>query len=169
MGRMYSIVFESVAVTALQDFFEVVAPAEAAMALSNEMALQLRNPASGAGMPGQLSDKDREFLVSMVPGLGQTRAGRKLLINARKKMNRRAQEVAARARAYLRDHGTLDTGFEDELADWAEENPLFTADDFTMRERARLPSPQTEAERDALPPNTYYVDPNGETRRTPLR
>lgn len=33
MGRMYSVVFESVAVTALQDFFEVVAPADSAVVL----------------------------------------------------------------------------------------------------------------------------------------
>ena len=101
--------------------------------------------------------------------MGQTRAGRKLLINTRKKMNRRAQEVAARARMYLRDHGTLDTGFEDELAEWAEENPLFTAEDFTMRERARLPHPTTPEEAFALGPGTYFIDTDGIPRRVPLR
>ena len=33
MGRMYSVVFESVAVTALQDFFEVVAAADSAVVI----------------------------------------------------------------------------------------------------------------------------------------
>ena len=148
---------------------ENIAPAEAAMALSNEMALQLRNPAGGAGMPGSLSDKDREFLVSMVPGLGQTRAGRKLLISARKKMNKRAQDVAARARDYLDTHGALDSGFERELASWSGQNPIFSTADFTAREAARLPHPTTKVARDKLPAGTYYVAPDGKIHRTPLR
>ena len=139
------------------------------MALSNEMALQLRNPAGGAGMPGSLSDKDREFLVSMVPGLGQTRAGRKLLISARKKMNKRAQDVAARARDYLDTHGALDSGFERELASWSGQNPIFSTADFTAREAARLPHPTTKVARDKLPAGTYYVAPDGKIHRTPLR
>lgn len=146
---------------------ENIAPAEAAMALSNEMALQLRNPAGGAGMPGSLSDKDREFLVSMVPGLGQTRAGRKLLISARKKMNKRTQDVAAHARNYWDKHGVLDSGFERELAVWSAKNPIFSTEDFTAREAARLPHPKDGPEMRRLDPGTYFVDPEGEIRITP--
>ncbi len=146
-----------------------VAPGEAAMALSNEMALQLRNPAGGAGMPGQLSDKDREFLVSMVPGLGQTRGGRKLLIEARKKLAKRAEEVAALARKYHQKNGAIDAGFEGELDQWSERNPLFTAEDFTAREKVRLPAPKSAAERDSLAPGTYYQSPDGQVRRTAVR
>lgn len=146
-----------------------VAPAEAAMALSNEMALQLRNPAGGAGMPGSLSDKDREFLVSMVPGLGQTRGGRKLLIRARKKIAKRAENVAKMARKYHQKNGAIDAGFEDELAEWSEKNPLFTAEDFSTREKARLPTPKSAAERDALASGTYYQSPDGQVRRTAVR
>ncbi len=53
--------------------FEVegVAASEVVASVGNQMALELRNPAGGAGMPGAMSDKDREFLVSMVPGLAK--------------------------------------------------------------------------------------------------
>src|SRR5690606_24894854 len=45
---------------------------EAINAISNQFALELRNPSGGAGMPGALSDKDREFLQQSVPGLERT-------------------------------------------------------------------------------------------------
>lgn len=98
---------------------------EAAAALSNEIALQLRNPAGGAGMPGALSDKDREFLVSMVPGLGTTPEGRKLMLETGKKLAKRDQEVARLARDYRKQKGSLDEGFYEVLNDYAQKNPLF--------------------------------------------
>jgi hypothetical protein len=98
---------------------------EAAVALSNEIALQLRNPAGGAGMPGALSDKDREFLVSMVPGLGTTADGRKLMIETGKKIAKRDMDVAKLARDYRKKNGTLDEGFYDVVNDFAQKNPLF--------------------------------------------
>lgn len=99
--------------------------AEAAQALSNQMALELRNPAGGAGMPGALSDKDREFLVSMVPGLTQTPQGRKMLIESRRRLNERSIQVAKLARDYVQQKGQLDQGFFEVLQQWSEENPLF--------------------------------------------
>jgi len=104
-----------------------VGPAEAAKALSNELALQLRNPAGGAGMPGAMSDKDREFLVSMVPGLMNTPEGRRTMVETSKKLNQRSVDVAKMARAYVADNGQLDQGFFTALQMWADENPLFEA------------------------------------------
>lgn len=98
---------------------------EASVALSNEIALQLRNPAGGAGMPGALSDKDREFLVSMVPGLGTTPEGRKMMLETGKKLAKRDMDVARLAREYRKKNGSLDEGFYDELNDYANKNPLF--------------------------------------------
>lgn len=100
-----------------------IGPAEAAQALSAEMALELRNPAGGAGMPGAMSDRDREFLESMVPGLGQTKEGRRLLIEARKKLNQRDIEVAKLAREYRKQKGQLDEDFETFLAERLGNNP----------------------------------------------
>lgn len=104
-----------------------VGPAEAAKALSNELALQLRSPAGGAGMPGAMSDKDREFLVSMVPGLMNSPEGRRAMIETSKKLNQRSVDVAKMARAYMAENGQLDQGFFTALQMWSEENPLFEA------------------------------------------
>lgn len=101
-------------------------PAKQALeALSNEIALTLRNPAGGAGMPGALSDKDREFLQSMTPGLGKTTEGNTLIINTAKALNQRSQVVAKMARDYRKKHGHFDEGFYDELQSYSDAHPLF--------------------------------------------
>lgn len=98
---------------------------QAAVALSNEIALTLRNPSGGAGMPGALSDKDREFLVSMVPSLATSPQGNAQLIETAQKIAKRDQEVARLAREYRQRRGTLDPGFYDELQRFSDANPLF--------------------------------------------
>lgn len=100
-------------------------PKQAARALASEVALEMRNPSGGAGMPGALSDKDREFLVQMTPNLANTPEGNKILIDTRKKLAQRDAEVARLARAYRGKNKSLDEGFFDELARFSEANPLF--------------------------------------------
>lgn len=98
---------------------------QAAEALSNEFALTLRNPSGGAGMPGALSDKDREFLKAIVPGIEKTPEGRKLISESMIKLAKREQDVARLAREYRKKNGQLDEGFYDELSRYSEQNPLF--------------------------------------------
>lgn len=98
---------------------------QALAALSNEIALSLRNPAGGAGMPGAMSDSDRTFLASMTPGLANTPEGNKLIIQTARNLAKREQEVATLARAYRKKNGSLDEGFYDELADFSAAHPLF--------------------------------------------
>jgi len=98
---------------------------QAAVALTNEMALELRNPAGGAGMPGAMSDSDREFLRSMVPGLGTTPEGRRLMLETSTKLAKRDQDVARIAREYRKKNGNLDEGFYEELSRFSASNPLF--------------------------------------------
>lgn len=100
-------------------------PKQALEALTNEMALELRNPAGGAGMPGAMSDSDREFLMTLPPGLSKTREGNRLIIQTARAVAKRDQEVAKLARAYRKKNGSLDEGFYDELADFSAANPLF--------------------------------------------
>jgi hypothetical protein len=88
---------------------------EALEALSNKFALTLRNPAGGAGMPGALSDKDRIFLVSMVPGLAKTPAGNRIIVEAFKRAAQRKSEAAQLARDYVTRKGTFDAGYYQEL------------------------------------------------------
>ena len=102
-----------------------VAPLEAARALSNAIALELRNPSGGAGMPGALSDSDREFLKSMTPGIETTPEGRKLMIETRRRLNKVNREVAELARKYERKNGRFDSGFYQELEEWSKGRNVF--------------------------------------------
>lgn len=98
---------------------------EAAVALSSEIALQLRNPSGGAGMPGAMSDADRNFLAGMVPGIEKTPQGRKLILQTAKQLAKRDIEVANLARQYRQKRGTIDEGFYQELEQYSSQNPLF--------------------------------------------
>lgn len=100
---------------------------EAAVALANEVALDLRSTADGGGMPGALSDADREFLRSMTPQLGQTAEGRKKVIESRVAVWKREQKVAEMARQYRQKHGTVDEDFFNQLQAWSNRNPIFNA------------------------------------------
>lgn len=102
-----------------------VAPAQAARALTNQLALEMRNPAGGAGMPGAMSDKDREFLVQMIPGLESDPGSIKTMVDYRVRLAKREQQVAKMARAYRKKNGKFDEGFFDEMQEWSNKNPLF--------------------------------------------
>lgn len=109
---------------------EGVGPAQAAQAISRGLALELRNPASGAGMPGAMSDSDREYLKSLVAGVNNTPEGNKMLIDAKVKVERRKQEVSKMARKYQTKNGRFDqAGFYEELQKWSDSNPLFGTSD----------------------------------------
>lgn len=111
-----------------------IAPAQAARAMANHLALELRNPATGAGMPGALSDKDREFLVQSIPSLENDPNAIKLMVDYAKRLAKRDQDIAKMARAYKKRTGGFDEGFFDELSDWSSRNPLFN-------EQPRMPAP----------------------------
>jgi len=92
--------------------FEGLGEAEAANAISNQLALELRSTSDGGGMPGAMSDKDREFLVGMMPGIAMTPGGREILTRA---YEINAEKMKARykaAQAYKARVGRIDANFE---------------------------------------------------------
>ena len=99
--------------------------AQASSALSNEMALQLRNPSGGAGMPGALSDSDRNFLVSMTASVANDPRAIPLMIDARIALEKRSQDIGRIARDYRARNGRIDDGMYAEISAFAEHNPLF--------------------------------------------
>lgn len=100
---------------------------EAATALAKQLALALRNPSSGAGMPGALSDSDRQFLEKMVPGLETTPEGRTLMMQTARAMYQRSIDTARVANEYLRskEFATDPSGLYAKLQEFADKNPLF--------------------------------------------
>lgn len=104
---------------------------EAAQKLTNELALALRNPSGGEGMPGAMSDADREFLMKSVPNMSQSAEGRNKMIQIQVGLLQRQQKVAEMARKWQQRGGRIDAtdpqgrSFQDMLQKWANENPMF--------------------------------------------
>jgi hypothetical protein len=99
--------------------------ASAARALSNKMSLDARSTADGGGMPGAMSDKDREFLVAMTPGIDKLPNANAILIETQRRLAQREREVARMAREYRSRNKRFDEGFFDLVRKYADDNPLF--------------------------------------------
>lgn len=154
--------------------FEGVGEAEAARRVSTEMALSLRT-----NLPGPLSNADREFLMNIPPNIGDSAAGRKLLVELMTAREQRRMEVAQLARQYRQMHGRLDEGWEDVLAQFSEDNPMFSSEMIERAQTAARATPQpspaagtgtpiaSDTEYDALPSGSLYRGPDGVPRRKP--
>lgn len=117
--------------TALGFETEGLPEAQVAQKISRELALKLRNPESGGGMPGALSDADRNFLESMVPGIQNSAAGNRLMTEYMVRLAQRKADVAGLAREYAAGNGgRLDAGWYTRLAEFAQANPLFNDADL---------------------------------------
>lgn len=154
--------------------FEGVESAEAARRISTEMALSLKSD-----LPGPLSDSDREFLLNIPPNIGDSAAGRKLLVELMIARERRKVEIAQLARAYRQQYGRLDEGWYDVLAQFNQENPMVTPEMVARAQAAARETPQpspaagvarrisSDEEYDALPSGTLFIGPDGQLRRKP--
>lgn len=117
----------------------------------NAMAKQAALDTMGGSLGTGFSNADRDFVLDQVPNLQNTPEGNTQLIGIQRKINQRRQEVAQLARQYAaRKGGRIDAGFDDELAQWSQANPLFPqppagsganrgAGSATGRQRARNP------------------------------
>lgn len=101
------------------------AATDVAESLINKMALSFRSTANGEGMPGAMSDADRQFLMSLPPGFEKTPQGNKILIEFYKRAAKRKQEIARMARDYRKKNGRFDDDFDDVLDEYYVKNPLF--------------------------------------------
>lgn len=130
---------------------------EAMRAIGNQFALELRNPAGGAGMPGALSDKDREFLQASVPGLEQSREGNAKIIDYMKRVAQRSIDVERLRQDYVKKNGRLNEGFYRDLEAYSNANPLFPEAD---KQGAGQAAPPMQGARQA-PDGNWYVQQNG--------
>jgi len=129
---------------------------EAIQAIGNQFALELRNPAGGAGMPGAMSDKDREFLQASVPGLGQTPEGNRKIVDYMKRVAQRSLDVERLRQSYVRDNKRLDDGFYEQLEKFSNANPMFPE----AAQQGAAQAPSQAAPRRAPDGNMYVPDPN---------
>jgi hypothetical protein len=83
-------------------------PAEMINALGNQLALRLRDPSNGAGMPGSLSDSDRLFLKSMSISLGNSPEANRQLVQYYFKLQQKNLAREELRQQYVGKNGRLD-------------------------------------------------------------
>jgi hypothetical protein len=107
---------------------EGLAEAEVFNAISNQLALLIRNPDSGMGLPGATSNRDLNFLIESVPNLGTSVEGNKLLLEVYDKMYNLQVDVMAEQRRIIKaNNGVPPLDLEEQLASFVETN--FKLDD----------------------------------------
>jgi hypothetical protein len=105
---------------------------QAAESLAIEMALSQREPGSGP-----MTDKDFDNYLAIVPDLAKTPAGRKQITATMRAKAERDVQIAKMAREYARSNGgNLDDNFLDMVADYVAKNPVFSAPNADLFNRA---------------------------------
>jgi hypothetical protein len=130
---------------------ETATPNELFQKMSQKSVLDAAGGSLGTGF----SNADREYLNGTVANISNTPEGNKRIIEVGRQVQQRNLEIAKQAREYARAHnGRLDSGFEDQIAEYAEKNPLFAnaapvatpkAASSGFQEGATATNPQTGA------------------------
>jgi len=132
---------------------EGLPPTQVMEAISNEMTLQMRGTAGG--MPGAMSDKDREFLYAMTANTSNSPEANLFLVQMRKRMMQREADIAKMALRYAQNNGgRLDHRFDIAMQDWAEKNPLWSEKEMKAlagQREATVKAPEAAPQQTAAP------------------
>lgn len=109
--------------------FESLSELEVFNALSNQLALLVRNPDSGMGLPGATSNRDLAFLIDSVPNLRKSVGGNKLLLEVYDKMYQlQVATSEEQARIITENGGTPPLDLETQLASFVASYDVFGDD-----------------------------------------
>lgn len=134
--------------------YEGVAEAEVFGALSNQLALAIRNPDSGMGLPGATSNRDIQFLIDSIASLDKTREGNAKILGFYGKMFEFQKAVMAEQTRIIKEdgiNGVPPSDINSRLAEFGSNYQM-----FTEAERGNVPAkPATSGglDEDAL---NYY-------------
>ncbi len=131
---------------------ETAQPNELFQKLSQKSVLDAAGGSLGAGF----SNTDREYINGTVANINNTPEGNKQIIALGRQVQQRSIEVAKQAREYAkRNGGRLDAGFDEQIAEYAEKNPMFGG----MGGQKDGGAPDMSKARKAPDGNTYVPDP----------
>jgi hypothetical protein len=125
-------------------------PAQAISAITNKLALDARSTADGAGMPGAMSDSDREFLSQTVPNISDTPAGLKMKVEIAGKVAKRQTEAAAKWAKYPQTQAGW-AQFQQDWVAYNQQKPIFGPDDMKKVMGIQPPQPKPTAAPVATP------------------
>ena len=117
---------------------------EAANSISNELTMIARSTANGGGLPGSLSDADRNFLSASTPGIGNTPEGNRLMVDFAKRLHQRNIEIARLTNKFVEDGGMKSNpaAVHRMILDYSRDHPLYNDDEKI----ARMKSLRTDAD-----------------------
>lgn len=102
-----------------------IAGAELIQKISGRMQLAMRNPESGLGMPGSLSDKDMAFLKDSNIGLSTSGQGNRLTLEVFRRLDQRKIQRAEMMDDFMSKHDGSTAGFNKYWRDYTAKNDLF--------------------------------------------
>ena len=79
--------------------------AEAFTAITNQLALRIRNPDSGLGLTGNTSNADLQFLKESIPSLERTIGGNRLIIQIAMEQNAWKRRIFKKQQQIIADNG----------------------------------------------------------------
>jgi hypothetical protein len=94
---------------------------EAFNSLAKKGALDAMGGSLGAGF----SNADRDFVEGQVARLANTPEGNRLIISIQRKIQERRLQIAQMAQEYEQKNGRLDNGFDEQIRQFVETNPVF--------------------------------------------
>ena len=131
--------------------------AEVFDALSNKVVLDGLGGSLGPG----ISNTDRDYIARTAPTLAQSEAGNRDLIGVARALAQRQQAVSKLAREYAVSHGgRLDSGFDQQLEDFAAQNPLFPQAQASSTASAPQEPPQGAPAGTRMAPDGRFYAPD---------
>jgi hypothetical protein len=128
------------------DFKESDDEAEVIRKISNEMALEMRNPDAGLGLPGSISNKDLDFLKAAVAGLQRSEAGNLKIIEYSRRINKFKRDVAAeQARIIGEAGGSIPHNIDARVIAFANDYQFFTPEERAEVEALLKSGPESKS------------------------
>lgn len=146
--------------------FENVPEQEVVRTIQNQMALRLRNPASGLGLTGSTSNRDLQFLKDSVIGLARSEEGNELLIDMMKRQNNLKVDIAAEQNRIIEENGgVVPNNLDSQIMDFVNEYDFFTPEERTTLQLSaertgefNAPEISSQEEFDQLPSGSIYIE-----------
>jgi hypothetical protein len=125
---------------------ETAGEQEVLRALSNRLVMEVRNPASGMGLPGATSNRDLDFLGAAVPGLAKTPQGNALLIDVIMRQNQFKQDIVMEQQRIIdQNNGAIPANLDSQLINFAN-NYQFVDDGLRQEIESVLALPESSTD-----------------------
>jgi hypothetical protein len=132
---------------------------------SNQLRFEMQEAGDKAG---RLFQQQAALMNESSPRLETTIAGNRTLVEYQSRQGELRTVLAERARAYVRAHGHLDAGFDDEMANYLTAHPLFSKEELAHPDLLGAPQlpPGLKGEQIVAFARAWHLRPGDPIRRS---